>query len=292
MLNKSIVKNIKRKKNFVDVVSYIDKFPLFSWIDVNLTELCNRVCDFCPRADPGVYPNQNLHMSLDLIEKMSLELELLKYKGAVVLSGYGEPLLHPDIVKIVNRIGKSIRLEIVTNGDPLTTKLVTELSKNASPYFIVSMYDGEFQRKGFEKIFLDSGLSSENYILRDRWYNDSEDYGLKLTNRAGVTSSGRQPDNKVKYKCFYTHYSMTIDWNGDALLCVQDWNKRVKFGNLSHESLVEIWKSKRIMKYRDSLGRGDRKLSPCSNCNADGCVHGKSHYKAFSLLSQQKISIK
>ena len=35
-------------------------------IEINLTELCNRKCVFCPRVDPKVFPNRNLHMSLDL----------------------------------------------------------------------------------------------------------------------------------------------------------------------------------------------------------------------------------
>ena len=32
-------------------------------ISINPTELCTRRCEFCPRADPNVYPNRNLNMS-------------------------------------------------------------------------------------------------------------------------------------------------------------------------------------------------------------------------------------
>jgi len=229
-------------------------------------------------------------MSLDLVEKIASELEELQYQGAVVLSGYGEPLLHPEITAIVERLNRNIRTEIVTNGDLLTPDLVAKLSINGPPYFIVSMYDGEFQRKEFDNIFSDAGVTDEHFILRDRWYDDKDDYGLKLTNRAGVTSAGNQPDNKIKNNCFYTHYSMTLDWNGDSLLCVQDWNKRVKFGNLYNQSLLEIWKSKSLMKYRNALGKGDRKLSPCNNCNANGRVHGQFHCEAFNSLRELKTN--
>ena len=44
---------------------------MFSWIDISLTELCNRVCSFCPRADPDFYPNQNLHASNALIRRIA-----------------------------------------------------------------------------------------------------------------------------------------------------------------------------------------------------------------------------
>ena len=27
--------------------------------------------------------------------------------------------------------------------------------------------------------------------------------------------------------CYYTHYSMMIDWNGDVYLCTQDWQRKV-----------------------------------------------------------------
>ena len=32
-------------------------------VEVNTTELCNRTCSFCPRADPKVFGNRNLHMT-------------------------------------------------------------------------------------------------------------------------------------------------------------------------------------------------------------------------------------
>ena len=33
-------------------------------VEVNTTELCNRTCVFCPRHDPEVFPNRNLHMTV------------------------------------------------------------------------------------------------------------------------------------------------------------------------------------------------------------------------------------
>ena len=39
---------------------------------------------------------------------------------------------------------------------------------------------------------------------------------------------------------------MTIDWNGDILVCMQDWNKKIKFGNIQANSLL-IGKTKSIL---------------------------------------------
>ena len=33
-------------------------------VEINTTELCNRSCVFCPRHDPNVYANRNLHLSV------------------------------------------------------------------------------------------------------------------------------------------------------------------------------------------------------------------------------------
>ena len=284
--NKTILKNVERKSVFVDKVTFYEDSPLFSWLDINPTELCNRTCVFCPRNDPSKYPNQNLQMSLNLGNKIAEELEMLSYKGAVTFSGYGEPLLHPKISELIACFTKrGIRTEIVTNGDPLTTKLINKISSNGPVYFVVSMYDGKHQEQKFNELFEASNVTSDNYILRDRWYDESNQFGLKLTNRAGVyKSENPASNNAVKQPCFYPSYSMTIDWNGDVLLCVQDWNKRVKFGNLMSDSLMYVWNQSHLKKFRNANAKGNRKFSPCDVCNADGCVHGENHADAFGLL--------
>ena len=46
-----------------------------------------------------------------------------------------------------------------------------------------------------------------------------------------------------KSACFYTHYAMMIDWNGDALICCQDmYNRTVKFGNVAEKPIFDIWR--------------------------------------------------
>ena len=239
--NASVAGNIERKSSFVDKVALYDGKPLFSWIDINPTELCNRTCAFCPRHDPAEYPNQNLHMTIELGQKMAEELASIDYQGAVTFSGYGEPLLHPEISDLIGQFtSRGVRTEVVTNGDPLTPELIQEISGSGPVFFVVSMYDGMHQKEYFQDIFNQANIDASSYLLRDRWYDESSEFGLKLTNRAGVYSSSTFSSHTIDYQkrpCFYPSYSMTIDWNGDVLLCVQDWNKRVKFGNLNSQRI-------------------------------------------------------
>ncbi|QDD11389.1 radical SAM/SPASM domain-containing protein [Candidatus Methylopumilus planktonicus] len=277
--------NIIRKSDFVDDVQITNKgTPLFSWIDISLTELCNRLCVFCPRIDSNVYPNQNLHMSLGLLDKINEELVNLKYRGGVVFCGYGEPLLHPQIKEIISIFGNEIRTEIVTNGDKLSVDLILDLFDRGLSFLCVSMYDGPHQVKYFTDMMNGAGLNNDQYILRDRWHTEEDQFGLKLTNRGGTINFGEKVITGVKKPCFYLAYSLAIDWNGDMVLCVQDWQKKIKLGNASQDNLLDVWESPRITKLRNKLIQGDRSDSPCKDCNTDGTFHGFNHVEKWMSI--------
>jgi len=277
VINKSTQLNIQRKSSFIDKVSFYDGKPLFSFIDINPTELCNRTCIFCPRHDPKVYPNQNLHMEIDTAHKIRKELEELNWVGTINICGNGEPLLHKDIVGLVDALGDKISVEITTNGDFLTIDLIKDLYKNHLDYMVVSMYDGPEQIEYFTKLFDDSEIDKSRYALRDRWYGEDEEYGLILTNRVGMLDFNKEV--KVGKQCFYMHYSLQMDWNGDILSCCHDmYAKTITFGNVNDETLLEIWNSKMWSKSRKLLGNGKRIESPCNNCDANGTIHGYNHY--------------
>lgn len=289
-MTEATARNLRRKARYADAVQLLPGGqPLFSWIDLSVTELCNRsaghpnACKFCPRIDPAGYPNQALHMSAALAGKIGEELTALDYRGAVAVCGYGEPLLHPNLPQILRELGPAPRVEIVTNGDRLTAATAAELHEAGADYFIVSLYDGPHQLDPMRRAFAEAGLSEDQYILRDRWYGPESDFGLKLTNRAGAVTTGDQPPPPPSgHGCHYPAYELTIDWNGDVLLCVQDWGKKVKFANLNKTSMVDAWLSKAMQKRRMRLLRGDRSDSPCSSCNANGLLHGADHAAAWS----------
>jgi len=295
MLTEATKANLRRKSAYVDHVQLgPDGKPLFSWCDLSLTELCNRsggsknACVFCPRIDPRFYPNQKLHMSLDLVRKIAEEADTLKYEGVFVLCGFGEPLLHPQIIDVVGALKKTDlpvnspfrekvpwRVEIVTNGDALTVDLIRELAHAGCDYFVVSMYDGPEQEAKFIAMFQQADCY--DYLLRDRWHSEADSFGLKLTNRAGTVGVGDQDEVDTTRACHYLAYQMTTDWNGDVVLCPQDWHKRLRFGNLNVQSMYEVWRSPAMHKRRMQLLRGRGGLEPCQHCNVAGDLHGFAH---------------
>ena len=92
---------------------------------------------------------------------------------------------HPDIVGLVKVFGQNIHTEMVTNGDKLQKELVQRLFDAGLDVLLVSLYDGPYQIDYFKEMFASAGIGEKQYILRDRWYSVEEDYGVKLTNRAG-----------------------------------------------------------------------------------------------------------
>jgi len=275
-LTEATKNNLRRKSAYVDQVQVHKGVPLWSWLELSITELCNRKCVFCPRVDDAFYPNQNLHMSWQLAASMADELKDLDYKGGILFCGYGEPLLHPKLADMVAEF-VNFRVEIVTNGDRLTPDRIRELVVAGADYFVVSAYDGPHQIEPFHAMFKEAGFGEQHYIIRDRWHSDEDDYGLKLTNRGGTVAIGNQAPVLEHAPCHYLAYQMTVDWNGDVILCPQDWHKKLKFGNIASESMFEIWTSRAMHKRRMQLIEGRRCEAPCNACNTDGTLHGFNH---------------
>ena len=282
-LYKTIEINIKRRKIIVDdILSTYKNVPIPSWIELSIIDVCNRSCSFCPKSDPKIAPDTHQKMSLTLIDKLTEELKEINYKGSVTLCGYGEPMLHKEVNSISNKLSEASLVEIVTNGDTLKPKQISELYENNVNKLLISMYDGEHQIKKFKKMIKDSGVPDGFVILRDRWYDTNKDYGIKLTNRSGTINVGNQEKLGKYKKCFYPSYQFLIDWNGDVFLCPQDWQRRMTMGNMMQDHIFKIWTNKIITKFRKNLLNGKRIDNPCNSCNAEGTILGINHAKKWA----------
>ena len=249
-------------------------------ITVNPTEMCSRKCPFCPRHDSSVYPNRKLHMSIITARKMSVDMRDIKFTGEFYVTGFGEPLLHPDIgriFEIVTSINKVKAAVIVTNGDFLTTTTVKRLRDSGVTKIVVSMYDGSHQKDKFKRVIGDV----LPYDLRERYYSigSEKNYGIEnINNRSGLVKS-RQIEKQYNEVCYLPFNKCQIDWNGDVLLCDQDWGRNGMIGNIHETSIEEVWMSDEMKRYRQNLINSNRSLSPCSKCDVNGKVYGKESFE-------------
>ena len=281
----TIKKNLERRSPIVNEnIAFYKNIPLPTWIELSLIDVCNRSCSFCPKSDEKIAPDTYNQMNRVLIDKLVLDLQKIKYRGSVALCGYGEPLLHKDINYIVKKLSQVSSVEIVTNGDVLNSKVLKSLYVSKAARVLISMYDGPDQIKKFKQIIKKSNVPEDFVILRDRWYDKNNNFGIKLTNRTGTIKIGNQLDNSVHTTCYYPAYQFLIDWNGDVFLCPQDWQRRNAMGNIMQEKIFEIWVGKIFTKYRKELLKGSRKLNPCNSCNANGTLLGHNHAKIWRSI--------
>ena len=251
-------------------------------VEVNTTELCNRTCVFCPRHDPKIFPNRNLHMTTKGAETIAKELGRNNYTGKISFSGFGENLLNPNFLNIVFRFRMwlpNATLECNTNGDRLTSEYASTLFKNGLDLLYVNLYDGIEQMEHFEHLL--SHIDASQYKFRMHW-GDFEKHGLILNNRSGVIDWIGIEDTDVESLkgkvCHYPFYKMFVDWNGDVLFCSNDWGREHVVGNLMQQSLHDVWFSKPMTKIRKRLMKGDRSHSPCNKCSVDGSLFGKPSF--------------
>ncbi len=255
-------------------------------IEINLTELCNRKCVFCPRVDPEVFPNRNLHMDLKLTKKIATNLKKINYKGRLSFSGFGEPLLTKNLLehlKIFREELKENNLETNTNGDKLNPNVIKNLFKSGLTNLYINAYDGPHQIEKFEKMIKESGINKDNFFIRPHWEGYHKDWGLFLNNRSGMVKLAEneylKPVSKeIKRKCFYPFYKMFIDFDGRVLFCSNDWGRINIVGNVNKESIEEIWLGEKLNYFRKKLSNEDRSNKPCNTCSINGTLHGKTSY--------------
>jgi radical SAM protein with 4Fe4S-binding SPASM domain len=254
-------------------------------VEVNVTELCNRVCAFCPRVDPNIYPNRNLSMALDIARKVAEDLASMNYGGRISFSGYGEPLLNKQFCEHLRIFRSALpdnTIETNTNGDKLTIESIKEMYAAGIDAVYVNLYDGPEQVDHFAALFDKAGISENQFTLRAHWEGAAEDFGLTLNNRSGMVVNpdlGVVPLEKaLGNRCYYPFYKMFVDWNGNVLFCANDWGREIIVGNVMETDIRSIWLSPRMREIRDKLAVTERDFRPCNICSVDGTLHGKSSF--------------
>ncbi len=247
-------------------------FSSLMLIDVMATELCNRDCVFCPRGYG--YPNLNLHMDLEIVEKVARDLANSHYENRILYCGFGESLLYKHLIESIKIFKEHMpwqeNIHIVTNGDKLDYNMIMKLLDAGINKFFVSLYDGIEQVHHFEKLFCSAGVKHDQYILQKYYKSEEEQFGfLHLSNRAGYLFS-----EKLDLGCNVPFYAMSLHYNGDVLLCSHDWEKKQIMGNVMNDTVQNIWlESQKLWSFRKALKK-NRNCYPCNKCNIKGILYG------------------
>lgn len=237
-------------------------------IEINLVDVCNRSCSFCPRG--ADMPNTKRKLSLD--DSIILGKRLMEYEGMITLCGMGEPLLHKNFKEVVsNLLPKNADTYLITNGDYLNQSKADELKELNISKIKISLYDSDTTD------YFNSFLSDFSVTYR-HYYNTLENE----VNRIEIFNS---PDDKnISRPCYLPFYKMFINYDLKVYICANDWTHSACMGDLRTQTLEEVWLSDEYTKYRSDLVNSKRDKFPCSSCTINGTLYGKEHVNDFYRL--------
>lgn len=275
----------------------VGEFPLH--LDVESTNACNLRCVMCTR---NFMTEEIGYMSWSLFKKVIDEGA--KYNlPSIKLNLRGEPLLHPELPKMVKHAKDKGILEVQfnTNGLALTEKKSEELIKAGLDRIIFS-FDGA-TKETYEKIR--TGSNFETVVNNIKTFVEIRNsMGLKrpcvrvqmvkmkeneheveqfikmwisTVNRVAV-STRREPHEKgaksakqlEHFPCHQIWQRMAVWWGGEVTMCCGDWHGEYILGDAEKTSLHELWHGERYNRIRELHAKGKfNEIPMCARCEVN-----------------------
>ena len=255
---------VTKLRSLYNYIKY-SSWDIFSMIYIETITACNRRCDYCPNSkyDRGLIKNMK-KLKTALFYKIIDELAQLKWLGDVQPHYYGEPLLDDRLLDLTtyakNKLPTS-SISIFTNGDFLTLELYQKLIGSGVNRFVITQHSKNVS-------------NNVNNVLDYRKNHGENAVKISLrkldiiSNRGGLIEVTAPV--KLK-KCSWTPSTIGIDYEGNVLLCCNDYFSTVTLGNIKNERLIDIWRKPYYRKLRKNLRRGIFELELCKKCR-DGPV--------------------
>ncbi|MFW6231076.1 MAG: radical SAM/SPASM domain-containing protein, partial [Nanoarchaeota archaeon] len=219
---------------------------LFTMASIEISHNCNRRCSYCPVSH---YPEHNAGKMMDVqtFRKIVDDLTDIGFEGTVFFSGYTEPLRHPELLRMIQyarrRLKKS-KIAIYTNGDYLTKELFQSLRRYS---VILQVTQHEPVDEAHYSFLQNLGHGYKSFFLRRAIS------GEHLSTRGGLVNI----DNPEKKSfCAIPSVQLSVDVDGNVVLCCDDYFSTHTYGNVHVEALYTIWRKKEFKKVRRLLLHG------------------------------------
>jgi radical SAM protein with 4Fe4S-binding SPASM domain len=271
-------------------------------LGIEVTNACNLKCIMCHRQ---VMTRKIGYMDFDLFKEYVRQGIEMGVK-MVVPYNYGEPLLHPKLVEMVEYIKTQSRETIVkinTNGMLLTkeyargligagideitfslegcTKENHEKIARGSSYekVLANLMDLINMKKGNEgpqirvcMVRMEETVSEMKRFIR-RWRPLVDSISIHDMNTGyGTLKDRRVKKNPLKRKvpCRELWLKLQMLWNGDVTVCCIDYDGKLKIGNVQNDSLTDLWFGSKINRMREiHQSREFEKTPICNRCDSD-----------------------
>jgi 2-deoxy-scyllo-inosamine dehydrogenase (SAM-dependent) len=232
------------------------------YAEIEVNSRCNRKCDYCPVS---VLPSPEVPLYMDdiVFNKIIEELVRIKFSGVFSYHFYNEPLLRNDLEELVIRVSSKLPdtfQVIYTNGDFLSNQRYESLCKAGINRFIVTCH------------------SLKPIDERPRQtVQFPED--LKITNRGGIMSKLKKP---LAVPCYSPSERLIVTVIGDVLVCCNDAGRTQVMGNITLQTLEDIWFGKKFVHIRGQLRESNRGRASqiCRHCDdTEYFAPGEDNYK-------------
>lgn len=276
--------------NFTSIETMINnidpKQDLFHWVEVEINTSCNRRCSQCPNSifDRGLIQNEKL-MPTWLFHKIIDELAEIDFSGRISPHFYGEPLLDKRLVDFMRYAKKrlpKVTIIIFTNGDYLTFDKYMELVNAGVDEFHVTQHsltmpDGIKDLLRHFKSLIGLPVPIQYFILNDM---------SPLYNRGGLISVLNNYD--IPNCALRNFRNVFIDYEGNVVLCCNDYFSSIRFGNLKGKKLLDIWFDEKFKKVRRDLRAMYFNFPLCKRCTENmDLTHMRKAFTKMKLDSQE-----
>lgn len=260
-------KNQIRKKEVDDYLSYFKKNrPLFKYIEIETINRCNGECGFCP-VNRNEIQRPYAKMEMKTFCKVINELSELNYDGNVALFSNNEPFLDArisDMCKYARQHLPDAYIYIASNGTLLSINKIKEIY----PYLdniILDIYKTNMD---------DSDPQNIATLLENaKKLNMTDKITVHRINANAIRSSrgGESPNSKVEFsildRCPLPLVQIVIRPDGKVSLCCNDALGKITLGDVTQNTLFEIWNSELYERYRDRIMNSRENVQLCKYCD-------------------------
>lgn len=238
-------------------------FPIFQQVLIETRTDCNNHCPFCPHA----FNKKPLGiMEWNCYTTIIDQLCEMNYNGRVALMLSNEPLLEnrlEDMIVYAKLKSQRLFLDITTNGRLLTVEYVDRLFMLGLDNININDYRGDRDK-------YPQRLSSNLELIYAAYGNNPKvSFKHRRLDEYFPNYAGNIPQSFKKEDfgfCNYPFRKLTIAYNGDVLLCCDDFMYDTKFGNIMANNILDCWYSPQLDDIRFSLLENKR-IGLCERCN-------------------------
>lgn len=256
-------------KEYIRFFEKQKSIPMFANCMIETINRCNGSCSFCP-ASRESETRRFKKMSDEMYYSIIDQLYSIGWKGKLYLSINNEPFIDIRIIRFAEYAKKTIsgvHVELITNGTLLTPQKMYEMV-GAVDRITINDYSNKYilsepHRSIYKEIKKNKGEFRDIEVIINRRYAQEI-----LATRAGYAPNKRKKNNHVSAPCVYPFMDILIFPDGKVGMCCNDCEEITEFGDITKNSLEEIWKNDKYSELREAMKAGDRRNYPfCRECD-------------------------